>query len=224
MIHLVLVDSELELVPEPLWGHPAIVRRARLRKKKPNRLILDASYDHSAIRVKYPEEVDRRGRPDIVFHFLINSLHSVLNMEGRLRVYVHTRNDELIYVDPSTRIPKAYHRFIGLMEALFNNRVVPDKYNPLLRMVDGTVSNLVDEVGPSEVVLLREGAERTNPFSLPGILSREPMFLIGGFPHGDFLHEHPRDRELSLYEKPLMAWTAANLVIAAFEREWVFRS
>jgi len=127
MIHLVLVDSELELVPEPLWGHPAIVRRARLRKKKPNRLILDSSFDHSAIRVKYPDEVDRRGRPDIVFHFLINALHSILNMEGHLRVYVHTRNDELIYVDPRTRIPKAYHRFIGLMEALFNNRVVPDK-------------------------------------------------------------------------------------------------
>ena len=223
MIHLVLVDSELELVPEPLWGHPAIVRRARLRKKKPNRLILDSSFDHSAIRVKYPDEVDRRGRPDIVFHFLINALHSILNMEGHLRVYVHTRNDELIYVDPRTRIPKAYHRFIGLMEALFNNRVVPDKYNPLLRMVEGTVADLVREVGPTDVILLREGAERVNPYELPSSLGEEPMFLIGGFPHGDFLHEHPRDREISIYDKPLMAWTTANEIIASYERKLIFK-
>lgn len=53
-----------------------------------------------------------------------------------LRVYIHTRNNEIIYVKPETRIPRNYNRFVGLMESLFKNKAVPPELELLkLRII-----------------------------------------------------------------------------------------
>ncbi|MEO2151558.1 MAG: 16S rRNA methyltransferase, partial [Thermococcus sp.] len=86
MLHLVIADSELELVPESIADHPAVVNYARRRGKKPEEVILEGSYHHAALRKL--EDGERRGRPDIVHICLLNALESIANKEGKLRVYV----------------------------------------------------------------------------------------------------------------------------------------
>ena len=218
MLHLVIAEAELELVPKAILDHPAVVNHARRRGKRPDEILLDSTYHHAAIK-KLPDG-ERRGRPDIVHICLLNALESIANKEGLLRVYVHTRNDEVICIKPETRIPRNYNRFVGLMESLFKNRAVPRDLE-LLRIEEKSLEELVEELNPDGVFVMHENGEPANPSEFGKTLSelREPMVIVGGFPHGDFRKEPP-GKKISLYKAPLMAWTVVNEVIISFEH-WI---
>ncbi|ASJ12179.1 16S rRNA methyltransferase [Thermococcus thioreducens] len=216
MLHLVIAEAELELAPKSIQNHPAIVNYAKRRGKRPDEVILDATYHHSAL--KKLEDGERRGRPDIVHVCLLNALESIANKEGLLRVYVHTRNDEVIYIKPETRIPRNYNRFIGLMESLFKNRAVPENLE-LLRIEEKPLGELIEEIGPDEVFVMHEEGEPTKPMEFGKTLSelKNPLVVVGAFPHGDFRSEIP-GKKISLYKEPLMAWTVVTETIVNFEQ------
>ena len=206
-------------MPHPIQGHPAVVKHAKLRKKRPSRILLDASFHHQAIRSKYPQEAERRGRPDIVHLFLMNSQESLLNKYGLLRVYIHTRNNDVIKIAPETRLPKAYHRFVGLMEHVFQNKYVPDKENPLLLLEKMSLKALAEECG-GKIVVLSEKGKRVKLKDYE--LSKDVTFIIGGFPSGDFLSNLDfADEIISIHESTLMAWVAAYEIIAEYERRYL---
>ena len=46
---------------------------------------------------------------------LLTLLDSPLNKAGRMQVFIHTRANVLIEVNPHTRIPRTFKRFAGLM-------------------------------------------------------------------------------------------------------------
>ncbi|NJE10000.1 16S rRNA methyltransferase [Thermococcus sp. MAR1] len=215
MLHLVIAEAELELAPKSIVDHPAIVNHAKRRGKKPEEILLDATYHHSAIK-KLPDG-ERRGRPDIVHVCLLNALESIANKENLLRVYVHTRNDEVIYIKPETRIPRNYNRFIGLMESLFKNRAVPRDLE-LLRIEEKSLGELVEELNPDGVFVMHEDGESIKPGNFGKVLSglQNPLVVVGGFPHGDFRSKIP-GKKISLYKEPLMAWTVVNEIIVNFE-------
>ncbi|NPV62013.1 MAG: 16S rRNA methyltransferase [Methanotrichaceae archaeon] len=217
MLNLLLVDSELELVPEEIALHPTVTASARRRKKPATKMLLDSSAHHSAM--KRLSEFERRGRPDIVHFFLMVALESVLNHQGMLRAYVHTRNDQLICIDPSSRLPKSYPRFVGLMESLFIEGRVPSRGPALLSIQEGfSFEDCLREIPHSETVVLSEDGE---PCRLKDCLKGKDDLLcvIGGFSHGDFRSNvfAAADRVLSIYEQPLTAWTVASEVIVNYE-------
>ena len=215
MMHLILGDAELELVPKEIQGHPAVVKHAKSRRKRPSNVILDATYHHQAIRSKYGAEAERRGRPDIVHFFLMNAQESILNKEGKLRVYVHTRNNEVIFIEPETRLPKSYPRFIGLMENLLHNGCVPNCDSPLMRMEKMSLKSLVEKIGEKTIVLSESGKHvDLKSYEIP----EDVTVIIGGFPSGDFLSNVSFANEvISIYPETLMAWVAAYEVIAKYE-------
>ncbi|MCD6188971.1 MAG: 16S rRNA methyltransferase [Thermococcus sp.] len=215
MLHLIIADSELELVPEKIRDHPSVVNYAKKRGKKPDEVLLDSTYHHSALKLL--EDGERRGRPDIIHLCLINALESILNKEGRLRVYVHTRNDEIIYIKPETRLPRNYNRFVGLMESLFKKKAVP-KDLELLKMREGTLSELLEEIGPDGVFIMHENGNLATPkeFGERLVDYTSPAVIIGGFPHGDFLSVVEGEK-ISIYKEPLMAWSVVNEVLVNYE-------
>lgn len=215
VLHLIIADSELELVPERILDHPAVVNYARRRGKKPGEIILDSTYHHAALRKV--EEGDRRGRPDIVHICLLNALESIANKEGLLRVYVHTRNDEVIYIKPETRLPRNYNRFLGLMESLFKKKAVPEGLE-LLRIEKKSLDGLISEISPDALFVMHEEGKLMKPRDFGRLLVqfKEPAVIVGGFPHGDF-RSAAEGTKISLYREPLMAWTVVNEVIAGFE-------
>jgi len=215
MLHLVIADAELETVPREIAGHPSVVAHTRRRKKRPEETILDASYHHPALK-RLPDG-ERRGRPDIVHISLLNALESIANREGLLRVYVHTRNDEVIYVNPETRLPRNCNRFIGLMESLFKNRVVP-RGTELLRLEKKSLSSLVTELGTKNVFIMHERGELFPPARFGRMLADlgEAVVVVGGFPHGDF-RSQLNGRKVSIYSGQLMAWAVVNEIIVNFE-------
>lgn len=134
MLTIILAESELELIPSNIIFHPAVSSYAKQRNKKPKNLILDSSFHHTALK-DFPDG-NRRGRPDIVHVFLLNTLESILNKKGKLKIIIHTRNDQAIFVNPKTRIMRSYHRFIGLIEQLFEKRKITAQEDTLLELLE----------------------------------------------------------------------------------------
>jgi len=210
MMHLVLADSELELVPKKIIKHPAVVKG----KSK----ILDVSLHHTAMKIL--KDWRRRGRPDIVHFFLLLANDSILNKEGRLRVYVHTRNNEVIYVKPETRIIKNYNRFKGLMEQLFEYKRVPLEGEPLMEMKKESLEELLSKLNGKRILFCMEGKKT----KLEEVLEEEVVCIIGGFPSGDFLspvYEFANEK-ISLYDEMLPAWIVEMEAIVAYEKKFLW--
>lgn len=122
-------------------------------------------------------------------HICLNAaLDTPLNREGLLRLYVHTRHDKLISIDPSTRLPRGYNRFTGLIEHLFLTGSAPPE-NPLLVLRDESLGEIIARVKPVKVLSFSEHGNRKLYSELFSGISRgdEVCAIIGGFPHGDFL-------------------------------------
>lgn len=209
MMHLVLADAELEIVPAKIRRHAAV--------RKSKSMLLDASLHHTAMRGI--ENWQRRGRPDIVHVFLLIAHDSILNKEGMLRTYVHTRNDEVIYIKPETRIIKNYNRFKGLMEQLFQHRRVPPDNEPLMEMKNEKLEDLLKKLDGKKILFSEKGKK----VKLDEMMEEEIVCIIGGFPHGDFLSpvDEMVDEIVKIYDAPLPAWTVEMEAIVAYENKFI---
>lgn len=217
MLNLLLVDSEIETVPPEIASHPAVRASATKRKKPASQILLDATLHHSAM--KGLGGAERRGRPDIVHFFLLLGLESILSRRGLLRVFVHTRNEELITVDPTTRLPKNYPRFVGLMESLFAEKAVPSRGASLLKLnEDYSFKRCLDEIPHSKVVVLSEQGKRTR-LSQYFNGNEDLLCVIGGFSKGDFRSDvySGADEVISIFEEPLTVWTVTSELIVNYE-------
>ncbi|HDP97321.1 MAG TPA: 16S rRNA methyltransferase [Euryarchaeota archaeon] len=212
----VLAEAALELVPEEIARDACALALARSRGKQASNTLLDSTYHHSAQK-RIPDG-DRRGRPDIAHFFLLLCLDSRLNRAGRLKTIVHTRNDERITVSPDTRLPPTYHRFVGLMESLFQNGAVPSKDEPLMRIERGwKLRDVVSAEKCDRVILLDPAGPSARPEELLGRSDAvKTAIIIGGFPHGELISELAGDIEkVSLGMEPLTAWTVAAEMLCA---------
>ena len=215
----ILADSELELVPSEIVNERCIINNARARGKAPEKILLDASHHHPAFG-KLPDS-ERRGRPDIVHFFLLLCVDSDLSAEGKLRAFVHTRHNDVIAVKPETRLPPHYPRFVGLIESLYEQRVVPSKENALLELRQGIeLGALVSALKPDAVVVLSADGEETPLFDkFSSIKAERVAVIIGGFSRGDFRSDLSKLKasKISLGKRMLKVWTVTSKVLCALE-------
>lgn len=221
MLTLVLAEAELERIPLELCRHPAVISHARQRSKQPQQILLDSNYHHAAMGTLL--EGRRRGRPDITHLFLLTALESIVNKQGQLQIFIHTRNDQIITVSPQTRIMRNYERFLGLMEQLFEKTVVPDAAHPLLRLDEHiTLEQFVKKQKAERVIVLsKEGIPVTlhEYFSkLQKQQSLNLLCIIGGFPSGTFHTDMKTIATdvISLYPEMLPAWTVASELLVNY--------
>ncbi len=198
MLKVLIAESALEIVPRELWNHPQVRKHAQLWGRKPSDLLLDTAYHYAAM--KGLEDRYRRGRPDILHITLLNLLESLLNKQGLLRVYFHTRDGRVFEVDPETRIPRNYRRFVGLMV-----KVLKKNGTELIRPV-----NLDEILREKNIWVLHE--EGKEPEEVPQNL----LAIAGGFQSGDFKEKWPGER-ISLAPFPLTTWSAVNELLCLFK-------
>jgi rRNA small subunit pseudouridine methyltransferase Nep1 len=218
MLHVVVAEAEVELVPKSIARHPVIRREARKRRRRATQMLLDSSLHHAAMRSL--SEGSRRGRPDIAHYTLLALLESPLNRLRRLRCYLHTRNDEVVFIHPETRLPRACRRFRGLMEKLFAERRITSESEVLLEMKQMSLHQLVEQLAPRRVVLLSEGGRRLEAWELASKLAtvKSACVIIGGFPHGDYRGEYPFAERVSIFSEPLAAWSVAAELVSHYRR------
>lgn len=212
MLHLILVEAELELIPGEIQRHPFIRAYARKRRKEPSGCLLDSSIHHSAMRgLATPE---RRGRPDIVHIALLHLLGSIANLEGALRVYVHTRDGAMISISPEARLPRAYNRFVGLMEQLLEK----GEAGGLLRLTKMSPRELAEQLHPDRTILLDERGKPLGHEELRRRLGGDVCAFVGAFPSGSFREDYSFvDEKINIYPKPLEAWAVASKMVCLYE-------
>jgi rRNA small subunit pseudouridine methyltransferase Nep1 len=209
----VLADSELELVPPDIISHPVIQKSARKEGKKPGDMLLDSSLHHQALH--HLPQGNRRGRPDIIHIFLLLANESILNRQGMLQVYIHTRNNEIITVNPLMRVIKNYNRFKGLCEQLFREKIVPSTGDILMTLEKAPLKTLLKKINPDITLLC---SPRGKKRKLQDYFQKKNIAcIIGGFPKGDFLSRLETDVTLSLNDTTLPAWIAAVKIIVTYE-------
>ncbi len=218
-LYLVIAEASLETVPRELWSHPAVYKTARRKRKTPGQILLDRALHHQAMRTL--RDAHKRGRPDIVHISLLEALSSPLNREGRLITLVHTIGDYVLFIDPSTRLPRNYNLFIGLMEQLFDRgQVPPEASKPLIMLKPMRLRDLIERHCPRPVILLAEDGEKKRLRTIAEEVVRRDLkatVVIGGFPHGDFSREayDVADRVYAIYGgKPLETWTVVSHLLA----------
>lgn len=219
---IILAEAALETIPKQIINHPLIRKHSKKRGKKPSEMLLDTSYHYAAM--KKLDEKWKRGRPDIIHITLLQILGSPANLQGKIKVYIHTRNNKVIYINPETRLPRNYLRFTGLIEQLFKTRKVPPKAeNPLLEVRDMTLEELIEELKPTKIIILTSKGKPSTPQKIAKeiILEENPVIIIGGFPHGDFNEETLKlsDEKVAIYPQPLETWTVASSIIYAYEEK-----
>jgi len=220
-LHLVFVETALELVPPEIRGHPSVRRNAKRRGKRPEETLLDRSLHHFAMD-RLPDS-ERRGRPDIIHFCLLEAMGSPLNRAGHLNVWVSTVDGRLVEVDPSTRPPRDCNRFNNLMEQLLlNGRAPPGGEKPLLVLRNMSLRELVDEVKPTKVVALTSHGRPSSFQAVGEALAGEekPMVLIGAYPAGAMsgATTSVADLQMSVYPEPLETWTVTSRVLYETER------
>lgn len=110
---IVLAEAEIELVPIVEEIKDEELEAVQSMHSIP---VLDAYFHHDLIK-KLPEYT-RRGRGDIVHNCLSLCQNSIPNRKNILRVYVHTREDKVITIEPGTEISPNYIKFLNDMGAL----------------------------------------------------------------------------------------------------------
>jgi len=221
MLTIILAESELELVPDEIASHPAIISCAKQRNKKPGSILLDSNLHHSAM--KELTEGNRRGRPDIVHIFILNALESILNKKGNLKIIIHTRNNEAIFIDPKTRIMRNYARFIGLFEQLFEKRKIVAEEKVLIELKENLpLEKIISGEEHDFVISFSENNKsielRDYLINLKNKKIKNILCVIGGFPNGDFhsnLSEYSDDI-ISIFDEKLNAWSVANELLAFY--------
>ncbi len=212
MLNIVLADSELELIPSEIQEHPVIKKSSKKRGKEPSKILLDSNFHHKAM--KNLDQNERRGRPDIIHISLLSALESILNKKNKLNIYIHTRDDKIIEVDPETRLPRSYNRFLGLIEKLFQVGSVPQDLE-LLKIEDLKLKNLLNDLSGKKFVMSEKG-ERVNKMEKK-FEPKNNTVVIGGFPKGKY-RSNPQGEKISIYEEELTSWTVMNEIITSYER------
>ncbi len=222
MLTLLLAESALERVPESLWSYPVISATAKRRNKKPSEILLDSSLHHTAMRTLPDSE--RRGRPDIIHISLLVAMDSILNKKNMLRVVIHTQNNEVISINPSTRIIKNYDRFVGLMEQLFQQHFVPDEHNPLFILEkECTLQEIIKRYDADRVIGFDTGCNEVKlPLFFKDLKKQKQndlLCIIGGFPKGNFSCNVKKqvDDVISIYPEMVPAWTVTSEIIVNYE-------
>lgn len=157
--------------------------------------------------------------------FLLTALESTLNLEGGLRTILHTRNEERIDIDPATRIMRAYPRFKGLVESLFEQgEVGPADREPLLTLTERKpLAAILREEDPDHTVVLHPDGEPTEPTDrIPHVAGEheELAVVLGGFPHGGYASPAERlaDERWAIHPERLSVWTAVSEVLVPWRR------
>lgn len=227
-LRLLFAETALELVPEDLWAHPSVSKPAKTRNKRPGETLLDDTFHHSAMKQAADRgrfaDLDRRGRPDILHTSLLVAMESRLNKEGRLQVWVHTRDDRLIWIRPDVRLQRAQHRFYGLMERLLVDSVVPQgaKGEHVLMTCESGVplADAIRRLEADRVVVFDEGGDDgvSAAFAQQAKADAAVVAVIGAYPTGRYQSDLSglEVQKVALGSDPLSAWTVTAEAVVRY--------
>jgi rRNA small subunit pseudouridine methyltransferase Nep1 len=214
VLHIILAESALELVPQQLWSERSILASAKSKGKHPSQILLDRSLHHTAM-LKLKDGL-RRGRPDLVHQAVLAVTGTPAYLMGEAKLYIHTYANLVIEVAEKTRLPKTYFRFQGLME-----KVLSGHKEELLRVREMKVDDLIDQIGAESVIGFSRRGNLMKPEEwVSKYVKNNTVFVVGGFPRGGFSPDVVKKFNVmvAIHEMPLETHTVLARVIYDYER------
>jgi rRNA small subunit pseudouridine methyltransferase Nep1 len=219
LLSLILAESALELIPKELQNHNSVLAYSKRVNKKPSELILDVSWHFAAMKGMKNEI--KRGRPDLVHFCMLEACSIPLYFEDNLRIYVHTIDDKVISVGNNVRLPKSYHRFIGLIEKLYVTGIIEEGGKKLLEIKNMCFRELVDKINPKEIIGLSTKGVTSSYEKLAKAIDKDSCVVVGGFPKGHFSEQILKRMNslVSVDKNPLEAHVIISRVLYEYEKE-----
>lgn len=215
---MILAESALELVPKELQNHNSVISYSKKMGKKPSKVILDISWHFAAMK-GIKNEI-KRGRPDLVHFCLLECCTIPLYFEKKLHVYVHTIDDKVIFVGDNVRLPKSYHRFVGLIEKLYSEKKIEKDGKRLLELKDMTFSDLIDKIGAKKVIGFSIEGQTRSYDKIAADVGKDSCIVVGGFSKGHFSDKILRkiDNLVSVDKNPLEAHVVISRLLYECEK------
>ena len=219
MLSLILAESALELVPKELQNHNSVLAHSKRVNKKPSEIILDVSWHFAAMK-GIKNEI-KRGRPDLIHFCLLEACSIPLYFENKIRIYVHTIDDRVIFLGENVRLPKSYHRFVGLIEKLYSTGIIEEGGKKLLEIKKMDFCKLIDKIAPKKIIGLSEKGASSSYEKLAKTISKDSCIVVGGFPKGNFSDQILKkiNNLVSVDKNPLEAHVIISRVLYEYEKE-----
>jgi len=215
---LIIAESALELIPIELQRHNSVIAYARRFNKKTSEVLLDVSWHFAAMK-GIKNEI-KRGRPDLVHFSLLEACSIPLYFENKLNVFVHTIDDKVISVGQNVRLPKSYHRFIGLVEKLYATGRIEENNNTLLEIKELNFGNLIKKINPKQTIALSSKGIKSSYQKVAEEMDDNTCLVVGGFSKGQFSDKN-KDyfNKIVLVDKnPLEAHIIISRVLYEYEK------
>eukprot|EP01061_Rhynchopus_euleeides_P017277 TRINITY_DN28745_c0_g1_i1.p1 TRINITY_DN28745_c0_g1~~TRINITY_DN28745_c0_g1_i1.p1 ORF type:complete len:321 (+),score=112.81 TRINITY_DN28745_c0_g1_i1:79-963(+) len=172
-------------------------------------------------------------RPDIVHQMLLAIFDMPLCKEGHVKVYINTIKQKAIEVSSTTRIPRTFKRFCGLVSQLIDQGKVvnPETDQPLFRVLNYPVRQNVPENAPVYGLCCSEVVDPVNAYSfvkgLPTARKGQPTgyFVIpcrdnAAWPDDDEGFGNYVTQKLCITQYETSPVTLIHKLSNAFERHW----
>jgi rRNA small subunit pseudouridine methyltransferase Nep1 len=218
LLSLVLAESALELVPPELQNHNSVLASSRRWNKKPSEILLDVSWHFAAM--KGIEDEIKRGRPDLIHFCLLEACSIPLYFENKIRVFVHTIDDKVILVGKGVRLPKSYHRFVGLIEKLYSTGKIEENNQNLLEIKEMNFESLIEKIKPEKTFGLSRKGFVSSYQKVAQEIDENTCLIIGGFAKGhfsDMIKKH-FDKMISVDQNPLEAHIIISRLLYEYEK------
>ena len=218
MITIILAESSLELIPNQMYNHPSVTSYSKKFKKIPAETLLDNSWHFGAM--KGLENEIKRGRPDIIHLTLLSICTTPAFYDNKIKVFVHTINDEIISINNNTRLPKSYHRFQGLMEKLLLTKKIESEDEVLMELKKSSLSQLILQIKPAQIIGFTTQGKKTTFEKLIEQIEENSCILIGGFQKGHFSKETEKiiEQSFSIHNSSLEAHLVASRFVYEYEK------
>ena len=218
MLYIILAESSLELIPKKIHNHPSVTSYSKKFKKNSSNTLLDNSWHFGAM--KGLDNEIKRGRPDIIHLTLLSLCTTPVFYKNKIKIFVHTVNDEVISINNNTRLPKSYHRFQGLMEKLFLTKKIESEDEILMEMKNSSLSQLVSKIKPTRIIGLTTQGQKICLDKLVEQIEENSCIILGGFQKGHFSNETEKiiDESFSINDSSLEAHLVASRLAYEYEK------
>ena len=218
MLYIILAESSLELIPKKIHNHPSVTSYSKKFKKNSSNTLLDNSWHFGAM--KGLDNEIKRGRPDIIHLTLLSLCTTPVFYKNKIKIFVHTVNDEVISINNNTRLPKSYHRFQGLMEKLFLTKKIESEDEILMEMKNSSLSQLVSKIKPTQIIGLTTKGQKISLDKLVKQIEENSCIILGGFQKGHFSNETEKiiDKSFSINDSSLEAHLVASRLAYEYEK------
>ena len=218
MLYIILAESSLELIPKKIHNHPSVTSYSKKFKKNSSNTLLDNSWHFGAM--KGLDNEIKRGRPDIIHLTLLSLCTTPVFYKNKIKVFVHTVNNEVISINNNTRLPKSYHRFQGLMEKLFLTKKIESEDEILMEMKNSSLPQLISKIKPTQIIGLTTQGQKTSLDKLVEQIEENSCIILGGFQKGHFNNETDKiiDKSFSINDSSLEAHLVASRLAYEYEK------